>query len=130
MIADDADALTVTFHRMMRAALRAEQPGADTLGRTVELARHWGVDPDDDARLATALRRMHSEEPDLDDARQVADEVTAIGEVSGLLTPGGRSARGRAIGKFAANARRLRQGEITRAEFQQIMAEDDGPSSS
>ncbi|MGK5444331.1 hypothetical protein ACSNN7_21280 [Micromonospora sp. URMC 105] len=128
MIADDADALTVTFHRMMRAALRAEQPGADTLGRTVELARHWGADPDDDARLAAALRRLHGEEPDLDDAGQVAAEATAIGEVSGLVTPG--SARGRAIGKFAANARRLRLGEITRAEFDQIMAEDDGPRSS
>lgn len=129
MIADDADAVTVTFHRMMRAALAAEQPGEDTLGRTVELARHWGVDSDADARLAAALRRLHGEQPDLDDAGQVAAEATVIGEVSGLLTPGGRSVRGRAIGTFAANARRLRQGEITRAEFEQIMAEDDEPRS-
>ncbi|MEH0829762.1 MULTISPECIES: hypothetical protein [unclassified Micromonospora] len=104
MIADDADALAVTFHRMMRAVLAAERPGEGTLGHTVELARDWGTGRAADARLADALRRLHGE----------PDESPA--------TP--RSDRGAAIGKFAANARRLREGELTPAEFQQIMDDD------
>ncbi|MEU5942058.1 hypothetical protein ABZ807_23380 [Micromonospora sp. NPDC047548] len=106
MIADDADALTITFHRMMRAALRAERPGEGTLGRTVELARDWGASPAADAALATALRRLHGE----------PDEAPVTRE----------SARGAAIGKFAANARRLREGEFIPSEFEQIMDDDGG----
>ncbi|SCF21952.1 hypothetical protein GA0074696_3521 [Micromonospora purpureochromogenes] len=108
MIADDADALAVTFHRMMRAVLAAERPGADTLGRTIELARDWGTGPAADARLADALRRLHGE----------PDEAPATPE----------SARGAAIGTFAANARRSREGEITPAEFHEIMDDDGGPT--
>ncbi|MEV4493890.1 hypothetical protein AB0K04_27735 [Micromonospora coxensis] len=105
MIADDADALAVTFHLMMRAALAAERPGEDTLGRTVVLAHHWGSGPAADAELAAAMRRLHGEpEPAEDD-----------------------SARGAAIARFAANARRLRQQEITPGEFDRIMRDDDGP---
>ncbi|MFJ6197879.1 hypothetical protein [Micromonospora sp. NPDC092111] len=63
MIADDADAITVTFHRMMRAAVAAERPGEGTLGRTVELARAWGDGPAADVALAAALRRLHGDEP-------------------------------------------------------------------
>ncbi|MGB2572150.1 hypothetical protein ACPFP2_27445 [Micromonospora citrea] len=106
MIADDADALAVTFQLMMRAALRAERPGEDTLGRTVELARHWGAGPAADAELAAALRRLHGEPEPAED-----EDV---------------SARGAAIGRFAANARRLRRQEITSGEFDQIMRDDDG----
>ncbi|MGC5022922.1 hypothetical protein [Micromonospora sp. DT47] len=120
MIADDADALAVTFHRMMRAALRAEQPGEDILGRTVELAGTWGRSPAADAELAVALRRLHGEEPDPDDSRRVAAPGRAAGPAAE------ESARGAAIGKFAANARRLREGEINPAEFRRIMDDDAG----
>ncbi|MEV1109953.1 hypothetical protein AB0I95_15020 [Micromonospora sp. NPDC049751] len=39
-----------------------------------------------------------------------------------LVTP---SQVGQGLGKFAANARRLRLGEITREEFDRIMHEED-----
>ncbi|MBM0257240.1 hypothetical protein JNW89_10470, partial [Micromonospora sp. 4G55] len=41
---------------------------------------------------------------------------------------GGLGSPGAAIGKFAANARRLREGEITPAEFHEIMDDDGGPA--
>lgn len=124
MIADDSDAVTVTFLRMMRAVLRTERVGEDTLGRTVDLARRWwGAGDVADARLAAALRELHGEPVDTDDPRQVADEVTALAVDSGLLTP--PDPRGAAMARFAANARRLRTGEITPAEFDEIMRTDD-----
>ncbi|MGW4500421.1 hypothetical protein ACWENR_17625 [Micromonospora sp. NPDC004336] len=121
MIMDDSDATTVRFLRMMRATLREEKVGEDTLGRTVELARDWGTSGAADARLRAALRRLHGESPDPDDPRQVADECAG-------LDPGddpdpGAAARGRAIGRFAANARRLREGEIGPDEFDRITGE-------
>ncbi|MGV9810060.1 hypothetical protein [Micromonospora chersina] len=124
MIADDSDAVTVTFLSMMRAALRAERVGDDSLGRTVELARRlWGAGDVQDARLAAALRELHGEPVDTDDPRQVADAATALAVDTGLLTP--PDPRGAAIARFAANARRLRTGEITPAEFDELMATDD-----
>ncbi|PSK61914.1 hypothetical protein B0E53_06183 [Micromonospora sp. MH33] len=121
MIADDSDAVTVTFLSMMRALLRAERVGDDSLGRTVELARRWwGAGDAQDARLAAALRELHGEP---DDPRQVAGAATALAADTGLLTP--PDPRGAAIARFAANARRLRTGEITPAEFDEIMATDD-----
>lgn len=121
MIMDDADATTVRFLRMMRAALREEKPGEDTLGRTVELARAWGTSEAADARLRAALRRLHGEAPDPDDPRQVADECADL-DPDGVPDPGA-AARGRAIGRFAANARRLREGQIGPAEFDQAVGE-------
>lgn len=124
MIADDSDAVTVTFLSMMRAVLRAEKVGEDSLGRTVELARRWWGTSD--AQLAAALRALHGEPVDVDDPRQVADEATALGVESGLVTP--PDPRGAGIARFAANARRLRTGEITPAEFHEIMdAGDEEP---
>ncbi|WP_433280371.1 hypothetical protein [Micromonospora sp. CA-244673] len=124
MIADDSDAVTVTFLRMMRAELRAERVGEDSLGRTVDLARRWwGAGDVADARLAAALRELHDEPVDTDDPRQVADEVTALAADSGLLTS--PDPRGAAIARFAANARRLRTGDITPAEFEELMRTDD-----
>ncbi|MET8836843.1 hypothetical protein ABZV78_23405 [Micromonospora sp. NPDC004540] len=124
MIADDSDAVTITFLRMMRAVLRAERVGEDSLGRTVELARRWwGAGDAAHARLADALRELHGEPVDTDDARQVADAATALAADSGLLTT--PDPRGAAIARFAANARRLRTGEITPAEFDELMAPDD-----
>ncbi|MEU1688504.1 hypothetical protein [Micromonospora sp. NPDC005707] len=124
MIADDSDAVTVTFLRMMRAELRAERVGEDSLGRTVDLARRWwGAGDVADARLAAALRELHDEPVDTDDPRQVADEVTALAADSGLLTP--PDPRGAAIARFAANARRLRTGDITPAQFEELMRTDD-----
>ncbi|MGW5671920.1 hypothetical protein [Micromonospora sp. NPDC003776] len=121
MIADDSDAVTVTFLSMMRAVLRAERVGEDSLGRTVELARQWWGTSD--AQLASALRELHGEPVDVDDPRQVADEATALGVESGLVTP--PNPRGAAIARFAANARRLRTGEISPAEFDEIMERGD-----
>ncbi|MFE9689416.1 hypothetical protein [Micromonospora sp. NPDC005806] len=124
MIADDFDAVTVTFLSMMRAVLRAEKVGQDTLGRTVELARRWwGTGDAADGQLAAALRELHGEPVDTDDTRQVADEVTALAAEGGLLSP--PDPRGAAIGRFAANARRLRTGELTPAEFDELMRADD-----
>ncbi|MFC0032187.1 hypothetical protein ACFFMM_21965 [Micromonospora chaiyaphumensis] len=124
MIADDSDAVTVTFLRLMRAELRAERVGEDSLGRTVDLARRWwGGGDAAEARLADALRELHGEPVDTDDPRQVADAATALAADSGLLTP--PDPRGAAVARFAANARRLRTGEITPAEFDEIMATDD-----
>lgn len=124
MIADDSDAVTVTFLRMMRAELRAERVGEDSLGRTVDLARRWwGAGDVADARLAAALRELHDEPVDTDDPRQVADEVTALAADSGLLTQ--PDPRGAAIARFAANARRLRTGDITPTEFEELMRTDD-----
>jgi hypothetical protein len=121
MIADDSDAVTVTFLSMMRAVLRAERAGEDSLGRTVELAGEWWGSAD--AQLASALRELHDEPVDTGDPRQLADELTALGVANGLITP--PSPHGPAIARFAANARRLREGEISPAEFQEIMAVDD-----
>ncbi|MFR9779875.1 hypothetical protein ACL02O_27940 [Micromonospora sp. MS34] len=124
MIADDSDAVTVTFLSMMRAVLRAERVGEDSLGRTVELARRWwGTGDAADAQLAVALRELHGEPVDTDDPRQVADEATALSVESGLLTP--PDPRGAALARFAANARRLRTDEITPAEFDEIMESDE-----
>ncbi|MGY0005321.1 hypothetical protein [Micromonospora sp. I033] len=124
MIADDSDAVTVTFLSMMRATLRAERVGDDSLGRTVELSRRWwGAGDAADAQLAAALRELHGEPVDTDDPRQVSDEATALAADGGLLSP--PDPRGAAVARFAANARRLRTGEITRAEFDEIMATDD-----
>jgi hypothetical protein len=84
MIADDADATTVTFLSMMRAVLRAEKAGEDSLGRTVELARRWwGAGDEADAQLAVALRELHGEPAGPDGPRQIADEAP---------TPGGTAA--------------------------------------
>ncbi|MEU2615473.1 hypothetical protein ABZ570_28440 [Micromonospora sp. NPDC007271] len=121
MIADDSDAVTVTFLRMMRAVLRAEKVGEDTLGRTVELARHWGTSAD--AELAAALRELHGEPVDTDDPRPVADEAISLAAESGLLPE--RHPRGAATARFAANARRLRTGEISPAECHEILHADD-----
>ncbi|MCW3819240.1 hypothetical protein ONA91_32840 [Micromonospora sp. DR5-3] len=124
MIADDSDAVTVMFHRMMRAALRAEKVGEDTLGRTVELARSWGASPSADARLAVALRELHGEPVDPDDPRQVADEARSLAAASGLAPE--PDPRGAGMARFVANVRRLRSGEITRAEFEEILGPDAG----
>ncbi|MER5335814.1 hypothetical protein [Micromonospora sp. NPDC002717] len=121
MIMDDADATTVRFLRMMRATLREEKVGEDTLGRTVELARAWGTSEAADAQLRAALRRLHGESPDSGDPRQVADECVGL-DPDGVPDPA-TAARGRAIGRFAANARRLREGEIGPAEFDRIVGE-------
>lgn len=59
MIADDSDAVTVRFLRMMRAEIGAERVGEDSLGRTADLARRWWGTGD--ARLADALRDLHGE---------------------------------------------------------------------
>ncbi|MGC4892727.1 hypothetical protein [Micromonospora sp. DT31] len=59
MIADESDAVTVRFLRMMSAELRADAVGDDSLGRTVELARRWWGTAD--TRLADALRELHGE---------------------------------------------------------------------
>ncbi|MEU6078319.1 hypothetical protein [Micromonospora sp. NPDC047074] len=74
MIMDDADAVTVRFLMMMRAALRDEQPGEGTLGRTVELAGAWGTGAAADARLHAELGRLHGDCPD-DDPRWAADRL-------------------------------------------------------
>ncbi|MFI7071735.1 hypothetical protein [Micromonospora sediminicola] len=113
MIADDSDAVTVVFLRMMRAELRAERVGEDSLGRTVELARRWWGTAD--ARLADALRELHAEPVD--------DTDPPASAVAGPLTP--PDPRGAALARFAANARRLRTGEISPAEFDEIMGADD-----
>ncbi|MFE9207083.1 hypothetical protein [Micromonospora sp. NPDC007230] len=124
MIADDSDAVTVLFHRMMRAELRAEKVGEDTLGRTVDLARSWGTGPAADARLAVALRELHGEPVDPDDPRQVADEARSLATASGLAPE--PDLRGAGMARFVANVRRLRNGEITRAEFEEILGPDAG----
>ncbi|MEU1847654.1 hypothetical protein [Micromonospora sediminicola] len=110
MIADDSDAVTVVFLRMMRAELRAERVGEDSLGRTVELARRWWGTAD--ARLADALRELHAEPVDDTDP-------------SASAAAGPPDQRGAALARFAANARRLRTGEISPAEFDEIMGADD-----
>ncbi|MCW3845381.1 hypothetical protein ONA70_35495, partial [Micromonospora yasonensis] len=93
MIADDSDAVTVTFLSMMRAVLRAEKVGEDSLGRTVELARRWwGTGDAADAQLAAALRESHGEPVDVDDPRQVADEATTLGVQLGQHPAGLRGA--------------------------------------
>ena len=124
MIADDADAVTFIFRSMMRSLLRTEKVGDDTLGRTVEMARQWGTSPAADARLAVALRELHGEQVDTDDAREVADGGTAILAENGFLLE--RDARGAAIARFVANARRLREGELNPAEFEEMMGGDAG----
>ena len=124
MIADDADAVTFVFRSMMRALLRSEKVGEDTLGRTVELARLWGTGATADARLTVALRELHGEPVDTTDPRQVADEGTSILAEHGLLPE--PDARGAAMARFAANARRLRTGEVTPAEFEEVLGDDAG----
>ncbi|MER5610426.1 MULTISPECIES: hypothetical protein [Micromonospora] len=123
MIADDSDAVTFRFLRMMRAEIGAERVGEDSLGRTVDLARRWwGTGDAADARLADALRELHGEPVDLADPHDVAGAASALTADAGLLTE--PDPRGAAIARFAANARRLRTGEITPAEFDELMARD------
>lgn len=125
MIADDSDAVTVLFHRMMRATLRAEKVGEGTLGRTVALARRlWGTGANADAHLAAALRELHGEPVDPDDPRQVAAEARSLAAANGLAPEPDR--RGAGMARFVANVRRLRRGEITRAEFEEILGPDAG----
>ncbi|MEU4680661.1 hypothetical protein [Micromonospora sp. NPDC023737] len=63
---------------------------------------------------------------DMGNPKEVRDEFDKLMVASEMGTPSELDSRGRAgIGKFAANARRLRQGEITPQEFEQIMSEDD-----
>lgn len=120
----DAEAVRLEFRAMMRNTLRHEQVDDDTLGRTVELVRRReSVEGASDEELRVELRRLHGEPLDPDDLQQVTDEFTAMRYGSlGLSRP---SARGRAIATFAANARRLNNGEITREEFERIMADDN-----
>lgn len=125
MIADDADAVTFVFRSMMRDLLRNEKVGEDTLGRTVELARLWGTGQAADARLAVALRELHGEPVDTADPGQVAAaEGTAILAANGILPE--PDPRGAALARFAANARRLRTGEISSAEFEELTGGDAG----
>ncbi|WMF04516.1 hypothetical protein [Micromonospora robiginosa] len=75
MIADESDAVTVAFLRIMRAELRVERPGEDSLGRTVELARRWwGAGDAADAQLADALRDLHDEPRDATGPREATAE--------------------------------------------------------
>ena len=121
MIADDSDAVTIRFLRMMRAEIGTERVGEDSLGRTVDLARRlWGTGDAADARLADALRELHGEPVDLADPYDVAGAASALTADAGLLTE--PDPRGAATARFAANARRLRTGEITPAEFDELMA--------
>ncbi|WP_374538762.1 hypothetical protein [Micromonospora aurantiaca (nom. illeg.)] len=123
MIADDSDAVTIRFLRMMRAEIGTERVGEDSLGRTVDLARRlWGTGDAADARLADALRELHGEPVDLADSRDVAGAASALTADAGLLTE--PDPRGAATARFAANARRLCTGEITPAEFDELMARD------
>ncbi|MGC1215020.1 MAG: hypothetical protein WA890_27645 [Micromonospora sp.] len=121
---DEADAVALIFGSMMRHVLRTERVGEDTLGRTVDLAREWGTSPTADARLAAALRELHGEHVDTDDPRQVADEATPILAENGVLPEA--DARGAASARFAANARRLRERDITPAEFEELMGGEAG----
>ncbi|MFI7215447.1 hypothetical protein ACIBP4_30205 [Micromonospora maritima] len=124
MIADESDAVTVVFLRMMRAELRAERVGEDSLGRTVELARRWWGTAD--AQLADALRELHAEPVDPTEPREGADAPTT--DAGPPTSPGPLTSpgpRGAGLARFAANARRLRTGEISPAEFDEIMGADD-----
>ncbi len=57
--------------------------------------------------------------------KEVREEFEAMMVSAEMASPSELDSRGRArVGKFAANARRLREGEITPQEFDQIMSED------
>ncbi|MDM4784513.1 hypothetical protein [Micromonospora sp. b486] len=122
MIADDSDAVTVRFLRMMRAEIGAEGwarirsaapptwPGAG-----------WGTGAAADARLADALRELHGEPVDLADPHVVSGAASALRRRRAAHRAGPTRRGDR---PFAANARRLRSGEITPAEFDELMARD------
>jgi hypothetical protein len=120
---NDPEAIRLEFRAMMRAILRHEKVGEDSLGRTVELVRsRESVEGATDEELRVELRRLHGEPLDHHDPQHVTDELTAMRYGSmGLSRP---SAKGRGMAKFAANSRRLRNGEITPAEFERIMGDD------
>ncbi|MFC4019877.1 hypothetical protein ACFOW4_18300 [Micromonospora sp. GCM10011542] len=123
MTMNDPEAVRLEFRAMMRTILRQEKVGDDTLGRTVELVRsRESVEGATDEELRVELRRLHAEPLDHDDPQQITDEFTAMRYGSmGLSRP---STQGRAMAKFVANSRRLRDGEITRDEFARIMGDD------
>lgn len=59
-------------------------------------------------------------------SKEVRNKFEAMMVAAELATPSELDSRGRAkLGKFAANVRRLRQGDITPQEFEHIMSEED-----
>ncbi|SIN14489.1 hypothetical protein SAMN04489832_3416 [Micromonospora cremea] len=56
--------------------------------------------------------------------QEVRDEFEAMMVDAELATPG-QLPQHKKVGKFAANARRLRLGEITPQEFERIMRKDE-----
>ncbi|MEU8327324.1 hypothetical protein [Micromonospora sp. NPDC048839] len=62
---------------------------------------------------------------DVNDPAQVKRQFASMLIAAELVTPSQLDGQdGASIGKFAANARRLRQGEITVEEFEAIVGED------
>ncbi|MDM4784504.1 hypothetical protein [Micromonospora sp. b486] len=123
MIADDSDAVTVRFLRMMRAEIGAERVGEDSLGRTADLARRWwgtGAAADARTRRRPAGTARRAGRPGRSarrvGCRERADRRRRAAHRAGPTRRGDRP--------FAANARRLRSGEITPAEFDELMARD------
>ena len=125
---NDPNAVAVEFRAMMRAILRDEKVGEDTLGKLVELTRRRSTDDITDAELRVALRGLHAEAVDPSEPQDVADEFISMQRESYGATRASTedAARGRAMAKFVANSRRLKNGEITRAEFEEIMRDEPG----
>lgn len=119
----DSDAVVVAFRAIVRHLLRHEKVGDDTLGTLFELVRRRENGELTDAQLRSAVRHLLDGGPvDVSDPQVVNDEFEAMVRKSYVFTE--QPDRGRLIARFAANARRLKDGEITRAEFEAIMRDD------
>lgn len=124
----DDEAVAVEFRAMMRSILRHEKVGEDTFNQVFALVQRWSNGHLTDAELKVALRRLHGEPVNPDDPRDVADEFASMryGSYGETRVLPRERARNQAIARFAANARRLRSGEITREEFERILGDDIG----
>ena len=126
---NDPMAVKQAFRGMM-AGLMESTEVSDSMGRTVLVSFRAALKQITDADLLGALARMedHDEPVDLSDPQAVIAEFWAIVpldfKVSGWPVTAEEKARQRKRAKFAANARRLKDGEITREEFNRIMRDD------
>ena len=112
----------------MQQRLPAQTFVMSLLRRAFALVQRWSNGHLTDAELKVALRRLHGEPVNPDDPRDVADEFASMryGSYGETRVLPRERARNQAIARFAANARRLRDGEITREEFERILGDDIG----
>ena len=122
---DDPSMISAQFDLTVERLLRGEQDEDSPILEAAWVHRLHKVGRITEQEMLGILQRNDGGPLDLDDPVAVAGEAAMIRLVTPAdpLTPEQR-ARSRSMAKFAANAGRLKRGEITREEFEEIMGDD------